>query len=154
MMSASSTGETLAFLSAFSPWPFHTSASGQIAGINCKLFNLSVDFKQYFTNIFIFYRNRSKKSALKPEHFALTLCRTVLDSVGRLLLLFTLLHILKGNFDPLLVTISYYTIFILLLFFNLLFNKSAVSCEADFFLGKLSTGNVTNISAFGQLPYF
>ena len=83
-------------------------------------------------------RNRSKKSALGPKHLVLMLCRTVLDSISRVLLLFTLMNVIEGNFNPLMVTIFYYAIFLVLIFFNIIFNKSKISCGAEYILGKQS----------------
>ena len=81
-------------------------------------------------------RNRSKKNALTTVHLVLLLSRTVLDSVGRLLLIFTWVTLFAGNFDPLLVTICYYFPFILLVFFNVLFNTSKKFWRADYIFGK------------------
>ena len=81
-------------------------------------------------------RNRSKKGALKLVHKVLLLSRTIFDSVGRILLVFTWLSVLTGNFDPLIITYVYYGTAALLLMFNIVFNSSVLSCQPHYILGR------------------
>ena len=69
-------------------------------------------------------------------HKILLLSRIVLDSVGRITLLFIWVHLMYGNFEPLMITLIYYGTAVGLLLFNTVFNSSGLSCQPHYILGR------------------
>ena len=102
---------------------------------NLKTFSIEVSFVSMAYS-FVRIRNHAKKGALTSVHIALLLSRTVLDTMGRILLIFTWLHVFNGNFDPLVITTTYYAGAGILLIFNIIFNSSGLSSQPHYILGK------------------
>ena len=88
-------------------------------------------------NLLCALRNHSKKGALKGIHFGWILSRTVFDAFGRTSLVFVWLTLMdaNGNFQPLLVISIYYGIFLILVFYNIVFNTSKIAFSTEYFIG-------------------
>jgi len=70
-------------------------------------------------------------------HFGLLVSRIMLDSIARLLLLFVWFHSSQENFCPITAALLYYLFFLILLIFNIIFNTSKISLNADYVVGLL-----------------
>ena len=98
---------------------------------------IEINHSELETNILYALRNHSKKGALKGIHFGWILSRTVCDALGRTSIVFVWLTLMDadGNFQPLLVISSYYGIVLILIFYNIVFNTSEITCSSEYFIG-------------------
>ena len=81
-------------------------------------------------------RNRDKKEAFTTTHMACLLLKTTCDCISRITLFSVFMYVQnEGQFSTLKTVIAYYSVFILMVFFNTYINKNKHFWSAKNLLG-------------------
>ena len=87
--------------------------------------------------IFTYFRNREKKLALTIRHFALLLLKIIFDCISRITLFSAFMYVTnKGQFSTMYVVIGYYVMWLIMVIFNVVFNKDRSLSSGRDWIGK------------------
>ena len=84
----------------------------------------------------LLFRNRAKRNSLTAVNMVFLLMKTMFDCIARILIFSTWLYVTnEGRFCSSQTVIAYYNTLIILLFFNIVFNKTDDYCSVKTWIG-------------------
>ena len=90
-----------------------------------------------FFYLIILFRIKDKNEALTTLNILVLVLKVLMDLVSRVLIFFTFMIVHnKGKFSPLTTLVSFYTMFAIMLVFNVVFNERRNLSSAKYWLGE------------------
>ena len=85
-------------------------------------------------------RNKNKNEALSALHIVLLIAKVFMEVLSKVLIFFCFMMVTnKGEFKPIECLVGFYTTVLIMVFFNIVFNETAICFSLNYILGKILT---------------
>ena len=90
-----------------------------------------------FSNNMNYVRNRDKRGALSSKHFAVLMLKIISDCVARITIFAAWMYVSNdGKFSTIYAVLGYYTLWVILVIFNMVLTEKENQFSLTYFVGK------------------